>query len=111
MVKIMKENNTVSEREVRYLKRTIKKQENEEQKNNNSIKFLNNCTKYYKDSTDYYENYSNSLYSISGKGRAIVSETGSSDRVTIEFETDSTLSLITIKNRIKKESIELLIGS
>ncbi len=45
-------------------------------------------------------NYSNSLYSISGNGRAIVSETGNSDRVTIEFETDSILSLITIKNRI-----------
>lgn len=44
--------------------------------------------------------YSNSLNSASGKGRAIVSETGNSDRVTIEFETDSVLSLLTIKNRI-----------
>lgn len=45
-------------------------------------------------------NYSKSLHSVSGKGRAIVSETGNSDRVTIEFETDTLLSLLTIKNRI-----------
>lgn len=45
-------------------------------------------------------NYSNSLHSVSGKGRAIVSEPGNSDRVTIEFETDSLLSLLIIKNRI-----------
>lgn len=51
-----------SDREVRYLKRTIKKKENEEQKTNNSIKFLNNCTEYYKNSSDYYENYSKSMY-------------------------------------------------
>ncbi len=44
--------------------------------------------------------YSESLYSVSGKGRAIVSEPGNSDRVTIEFETDTLLSLLTIKNRI-----------
>ncbi len=44
--------------------------------------------------------YSASLSSLSGNGRAIVSETGNSDRVTIEFETDSEFSLITIKNRI-----------
>lgn len=44
--------------------------------------------------------YSESLYSVSGKGRAIVSEPGNSDRVTIEFETDTLISLLTIKNRI-----------
>jgi len=45
-------------------------------------------------------NYSNSLISAKGKGRAIVSEPGNSERITIEFETDTTLSLLTIKNRI-----------
>lgn len=44
--------------------------------------------------------YSNSLHAVAGNGRAIVSEPGNSDRVTIEFETDSLLSLLTIKNRI-----------
>lgn len=44
--------------------------------------------------------YSNSLKAVSGKGRAIVSEPNNSDRVTIEFETDSSLSRLTIKNRI-----------
>ena len=47
-----------SDREVRYLKRTIKKQELNELK----IKFLKNCSDYYKDRSDYYENYSKSMY-------------------------------------------------
>ena len=50
--------NITSDREVRYLRRTIKKKENDELK----IKFLNNCTEYYKKSSDYYENYSKSMY-------------------------------------------------
>lgn len=45
-------------------------------------------------------NYSGELLSVKGKGRAIVSEPGNSDRITIEFETDTTLSLLTFKNRI-----------
>lgn len=53
--------------------------------------------------------YSESLYSVSGKGRAIVSEPGNSDRVTIEFETDTLLSLITIKNRIGIVGAEMLV--
>ena len=44
--------------------------------------------------------YSKSLFSAKGSGRAMVSELGNSDRVSIEFETDSLLSLITFKNRI-----------
>ena len=45
-------------------------------------------------------NYSNSLISAKGKGRAIVSEPGNNERITMDFETDTTLSLLTIKNRI-----------
>tara|TARA_Y100000022_G_C13075951_1_gene295613 strand:+ start:20 stop:331 length:312 start_codon:yes stop_codon:yes gene_type:complete len=55
MVKI---SNTTSDREVRYLKRTIKKHELDELK----IKFLKKCIDYYKDRSDYYENYSKSMY-------------------------------------------------
>ncbi|MEQ9309397.1 MAG: DUF4292 domain-containing protein [Balneolaceae bacterium] len=54
----------------------------------------------YSEIIDALPNYTNKLHAVSGKGRAIVSETGNSDRVTIEFETDSVLSLLTIKNRI-----------
>ncbi len=45
-------------------------------------------------------NYSGSLLSAKGKGRAIVSEPGNSDRITVDFETDTALSLLTFKNRI-----------
>lgn len=45
-------------------------------------------------------NYTGELSSAKGKGRALVSEPGSSDRITIDFETDTVLSLLTIKNRI-----------
>jgi hypothetical protein len=45
-------------------------------------------------------NYAGDLVSAKGKGRAIVSEPGNSDRITIDFDTDTTLSLLTFKNRI-----------
>lgn len=45
-------------------------------------------------------NYSGELNSAKGKGRAIVSEPGNSDRITIDFDTDTLLSLLTFKNRI-----------
>lgn len=45
-------------------------------------------------------NYKGQLISAKGNGRAIVSEPGNSDRVTIDFETDTTVSLLTFKNRI-----------
>lgn len=44
--------------------------------------------------------YSGDLVSAKGKGRAIVSEPGKSDRITIDFDTDTSLSLLTFKNRI-----------
>ena len=49
---------------------------------------------------DKIPNYSGDLNSVKGKGRAIVSEPGNSDRITIDFETDTSLSLLTFKNRI-----------
>jgi len=45
-------------------------------------------------------NYSGDLVAAKGKGRAIVSEPGNSDRITIDFETDTLLSLLSFKNRI-----------
>lgn len=54
-------------------------------------------------------NYSETLTSAKGKGRTIVSEPGNSDRVTIEFETDSFLSLLKIKNRIGIEGGLMLV--
>ena len=54
-------------------------------------------------------NYSGQIFSAKGKGRAIVSEPGNSDRVTIEFETDSLLSLLTIKNRIGISGSQMLV--
>ena len=49
---------------------------------------------------DRIPNYAGELVSAKGKGRALVSEPGNSDRITIDFETDTVLSLLTIKNRI-----------
>lgn len=49
---------------------------------------------------DKIPNYSGKLVAVKGKGRAIVSEPGSSDQITIDFESDTTLSLLTFKNRI-----------
>ncbi len=49
---------------------------------------------------DRIPNYSGSLVSAKGKGRALVSEPGKNDRITIDFETDTLLSLLTFKNRI-----------
>lgn len=54
-------------------------------------------------------NYENSLTAIEGKGRAIVSEPGNSERVTIDFASDSSKSLLTIKNRIGIEGGAMLV--
>lgn len=53
--------------------------------------------------------YSEELKSLSGKGRALVSEPGNSDRVTIDFEADRDLSLLTIQNRIGIEGGQMLV--
>lgn len=53
--------------------------------------------------------YSNTLSAISGRGRALVSEPGNSDRVTIDFQADRELSLLTIQNRIGIEGGQMLV--
>ncbi|SMO57323.1 DUF4292 domain-containing protein [Gracilimonas mengyeensis] len=53
--------------------------------------------------------YSESLNTLEGKGRALVSEPGNSDRVTIEFQADTALSLLTIQNRIGIEGGKMLV--
>lgn len=54
-------------------------------------------------------NYSGQLLTMSGKGRALVSEPGNSDRVTIDFATNETRSLLTIQNRIGIEGGQMLV--
>lgn len=53
--------------------------------------------------------YSKELNTLSGKGRALVSEPGNSDRVTIDFEANRELSLLTIQNRIGIEGGKMLV--
>ena len=52
--------------------------------------------------------YTESLRTVSGKGRAIVSEPRNSDRVSIDFQADQEKSLLTIQNRIGIEGGQLL---
>lgn len=54
-------------------------------------------------------NYSDELDSIKGKGRALVSEPGNSDRVTIDFQANRELSLLTFQNRIGIEGGQMLV--
>ncbi|MFY0684818.1 MAG: DUF4292 domain-containing protein [Balneola sp.] len=56
-------------------------------------------------------NYTEKLVSAKGKGRALVSEPGNSDRITIDFETDTALSLLTFKNRIGITGGSMLVDS
>lgn len=56
-------------------------------------------------------NYSEELTTIAGKGRAIVSEPGNSDRVTIDFKANRGLSHLLIQNRIGIEGGQMLVDS
>lgn len=58
---------------------------------------------------DKIPNYSNQINAVKGRARAIISEPGNSDRVTLHFETDTSLSLLTIKNRVGIEGGKLLV--
>ena len=55
--------------------------------------------------------YEGKVTSVEGKGRAVVSEPGNSDRVTIDFEANEELSLLTIQNRIGIEGGQMLVDS
>jgi hypothetical protein len=52
--------------------------------------------------------YSDDLQSVEGKGRAIVSEPGNTERVTIRFASNKQKSLVTIRNGLGIEGGELL---
>lgn len=53
--------------------------------------------------------YSESLQTMSGNGRALVSEPGNSDRVTVEFQSNRNQSLLTIRTGIGIEGGQILI--
>jgi len=55
--------------------------------------------------------YSKKLQRVSGKGRALVSEPGNSDRVTLLFDANREKSLFTIKNRIGIEGGKFLVDN
>lgn len=52
--------------------------------------------------------YSDNLQSVEGKGRAIVSEPGNTERVTINFASNRQKSLVTIRNGLGIEGGQLL---
>lgn len=53
--------------------------------------------------------YSATLNTISGKGRAMVSEPGNSDRVTLEYHSDRETSLITVRTGVGIEGGSILV--
>lgn len=52
-----------------------------------------------------------SLNTLSGTGRALVSQPGNSDRVTLEFYSDRDTSLVTVRNRLGMEGAKILVHS
>lgn len=56
-------------------------------------------------------NYRESLQTISGSGRAIVSEPGNSERVTLEFLTNRNESLITVRTSVGIEGGQIYVDS
>ncbi|CAN5213762.1 hypothetical protein BH23BAC3_BH23BAC3_13790 [soil metagenome] len=55
--------------------------------------------------------YEEQLHTMTGSGRALVSEPGNSDRVTIEFSSDRDKSLLTIRTSVGIEGGQILIDS
>lgn len=53
--------------------------------------------------------YSEELYTMTGTGRALVSEPGNSNRVTVEFQSNRARSLLTIRTSIGVEGGQILI--
>jgi hypothetical protein len=60
---------------------------------------------------DLVPDYSGELETLQGNGRAIVSEPGGSDRVTLQFQSDREKSLITIRTSIGIEGGQVLVDS
>lgn len=55
--------------------------------------------------------YSSALTTLSGRGRAIISQPGGSDRVTLEFYSDRNASLLTVRAGVGIEGAEILVDS
>ncbi|MCC5915428.1 MAG: DUF4292 domain-containing protein [Balneolaceae bacterium] len=60
---------------------------------------------------DLVPNYSENLITLSGTGRAIVSEPGGSERVTLQFSSGREASLITIRTSVGIEGGQILVDS
>ncbi|MEX0660733.1 MAG: DUF4292 domain-containing protein [Balneolaceae bacterium] len=58
---------------------------------------------------DLIPDYSNDLETISGVGRALISEPGNSDRVTLEFQSNRTSSLIDIRTSVGIQGGQILV--
>lgn len=58
--------------------------------------------------TNQIPDYQSDLHSLEGKGRAIVSEPGNTERVTIRFSSNRSKSLVKVRNGIGVEGGELL---
>jgi hypothetical protein len=56
-------------------------------------------------------NYSETLQSITGSGRAIISEPGNSERVTLQFQSGREASLITVRTSVGIEGGQILVDS
>ena len=61
------------------------------------------------DIIDQLPNYSQNLLRVEGRGRAIISEPGNSERLNISFSSDTTFSLLKIKNRLGIEGGAMLV--
>jgi len=58
---------------------------------------------------DLVADYSDSLFTLSGNGRAFISQPGNNDRISLEFHSDKEASLVTFRNRIGIEGGQLLV--
>jgi hypothetical protein len=59
--------------------------------------------------TQMVPDYLESLVTLSGNGRALISQPGNSDRVTLDFHSDRDSSLLTFRNRLGIEGGQLLV--
>lgn len=60
---------------------------------------------------DLTPDYSSTLETINGSGRAIISEPGNNERVTLRFQSGRTASLITVRNALGIEGGQILVDS
>lgn len=58
---------------------------------------------------DMVPDYSDRLQTLSGSGRAFISQPGNSDRVSIDFHSNREVSLVTFRNRLGMEGGQLLV--